>query len=238
MFGNVAVPGVVALGGRVRNRLLMCGVLVLLAACQQQSPATAEPTPQQAGKPMDPLQTAAKIADAHGAALRGDNEAAAEAIGSMQDDLRRAVKLPDVMRRIDPVEGRAAANRVEGVRSAVWIDHENLLALVNDAAHRSQQTIDRICLEMEPLGDTLGVVVNLQNATAKNADELKILSRNCQLAPGDRAFMQRERQVDVVAPEVRRQYKAMKLEGEALKAELEKQERAMRALEASTPPVR
>lgn len=222
----------------MRNRWLICGVVVLLAGCQQESPATAERKPQQAGKPMDPLETAAKITAVHGAALHGDNDAAAEAVAGLHDDWRRAVKLPDVTRRINPEEGRAAAYRVEGVRSAVWIDHENLLALVNDAAHRSQQTIDRICLEMEPLGDTLGVVVNLQNATAKNADELEILSRNCQLAPGDRAFMQRERQVDVVTPEVRRQYKAMKLEGEALKAELEKQERAMRALEASTPPVR
>ncbi|MFM2288983.1 MAG: hypothetical protein RL684_2126, partial [Pseudomonadota bacterium] len=47
------------------------------------------------------------------------------------------------------------------------------------------------------------MVVNVQDATAKNGDEAITLSRNCQLPEGERAFMQAKRQVDVGAPEVR-----------------------------------
>ena len=72
----------------------------------------------------------------------------------------------------------------------------------------SYDTIDYICVALEPLGDTLAVVINLQNAAARNGDELEILSRNCQLAPGDHALFQAKRQVDVVAPELRAQHRA------------------------------
>jgi hypothetical protein len=47
--------------------------------------------------------------------------------------------------------------------------------------------IDRVCVALEPLGDTLAVVVNLQDATAKNGDEAITLSRNCQLPEGQNA---------------------------------------------------
>jgi hypothetical protein len=67
--------------------------------------------------------------------------------------------------------------------------------------------IDRVCVALEPLGDTLAVVVNLQDATAKNGDEAMTLSRNCQLPEGQRAFLQAKRQVDVVSPELRAQFK-------------------------------
>jgi hypothetical protein len=43
--------------------------------------------------------------------------------------------------------------------------------------------------------------------TAQHADGATTLSRNCQLAEGQRAFLQRKRQVDVVAPEVRARLK-------------------------------
>lgn len=52
------------------------------------------------------------------------------------------------------------------------------------------------------------MVVNLQSGAATNGDELEILSRNCQLDPGDRAFMRKARQVDVLSPEIRAQHKA------------------------------
>ena len=38
-------------------------------------------------------------------------------------------------------------------------------------------TIDDICVGLEPLGDTLGVVVNLQSRAAKSGDELEIPRR-------------------------------------------------------------
>jgi hypothetical protein len=90
----------------------------------------------------------------------------------------------------------------------VWFDRENLFAIVERNEQKSYQTIDAICMKLEPLGDTLGVVVNVQSGAAATGDDLEILSRNCQLAPGDRAMLQKNRQIDVIAPEIREQHKA------------------------------
>lgn len=68
---------------------------------------------------------------------------------------------------------------------------------------------DRVSIALEPLGDTLAVVVNVLEVTATNGDEAEMLSRNCQLAEGERAFLQRKRQVNVLAPEVREQFNRM-----------------------------
>jgi hypothetical protein len=63
-------------------------------------------------------------------------------------------------------------------------------------------------MQLDPLGDTLGVVVNVQSGAATTGDDLEILSRNCQLEGGDRAFLQNNRQVDVLSPAIRAQHKA------------------------------
>ncbi len=179
---------------------------------------------------------AGQIMKARVAAVLGDQEAVRAELEAMQEDYRRAVKLPDATRRINPEAARVAARSVAGVRSANWIDRENLLVMVESAQHRTHDTIDRICLSLEPLGDTLAVVVNLQNRLARNGDELEILSRNCQLAHGDRAFLQPNRQVDVVPPEIRAQHEATKgrMGSEARRREDEAAE-SMRILEATTP---
>ena len=184
---------------------LILGVTLLLsiAACTASpSPANAA-HPQRAGQPLDPASLALRIAATRAAALTGDQAQVQRQMQGMQEDFRKSIKLPDPARPIDHEAGRTAAQVVPGVRSVVWIDRENLLAMVDRNELRSQQTIDAICMQLEPLGDTLGVVVNLQSAAARTGDELEILSRNCQLAPGDRAFLQKNRQVDVVAPAVR-----------------------------------
>lgn len=181
----------------------------LLSACTQapSEPAPAQ-RPQQAGQPLDPVVVAARIAATRGAALTGNQAAVQQQMHALNEDLRRSMKLPDGTRPIEHEAARTAARSVPGVRSAVWIDRQNLLAMVDGADARSYDTIDRICLALEPLGDTLAVVVNLQNASARNGDELEILSRNCQLAPGDHALFQTKRQLDVVAPELRAQHRA------------------------------
>jgi len=96
-----------------------------------------------------------------------------------------------------------------GVLSAIWLDADNLAVMVGGQEYRDMDMVNRICVALEPLGDTLGVVVNLQDATARNGDEATTLSRNCQLPEGQRALLQVKRQVDVVAPEVRGQFKEM-----------------------------
>ena len=187
--------------------------LLLLSACGQEPAPTGSATPQdralpQAGKPMDPSDTAASLAAIQTAALTGDEEAVRRKFREMHSGLMRSMKIPDPRRKIDRESARAAARQVAGVRSVVWLDRENLLALVESADARSYSTIDEICYELEALGDPLAVVVNLQNANARNGDELEILSRNCQLAPGDRAFARRERMVDVIDPAIRAQHEA------------------------------
>lgn len=120
-----------------------------------------------------------------------------------------AMIIVDANRRIDPESARLAVRRVAGVRSAVWMDGTNFIVRVDSAERRSMAMIDEVCDALEPLGDTLGVVVAVQNANARNGDEMETLTRNCQLAEGQRAFGQRKRQIDTVSPEVRAQFKAM-----------------------------
>ena len=86
-------------------------------------------------------------------------------------------------------------------------------------------------MQLEPPGDTLGVVLNLQSGAARSGHELEILSRNCQLAPGDRGYLQANRQVDVIAPEIRRQQRVNQAQSRSGKDADE----AMRLLEATTP---
>ena len=210
--------------------------LGLVAACSRE-PGPAEPRPQQAGQPGSPVETAARLAAVQGAALRGDQEAVREHVDAMQEDFRKAIRLADPARSVDREQARAAVRAVPGVRSVVWLDRENLFATVESAEARSYRTIDRICLALEPLGDTLGVVVNLQNSAARNDDELATLSRNCQLAPGERALLSRERKIDVVDPAIRAQHKANQALSQQTAEDLERQAESLRILEESTPSV-
>lgn len=196
----------------------------------------AERKPQQAGKPLDPIETAARMAAIRGSAIAGDEEGVRRNMDAFADDFRRSIKLADPARRVDRESARQAAKHVAGVRSVAWIDRENLLAIVSSNQARNDDTIDAICLELEPLGDTLGVVVNLQSGAATTGDELEILSRNCQLAPGDRAFAQRNRQVDVIPQDIRARHKRNNAQPIHDPARLKReQDEAMRILEETTP---
>ena len=190
-------------------RILMIAVMaaLLLAACTRNAEPH-QPKPEQAGQPLDPVKVAARIAATRAAAMTGDQKAVQANMQALNEDFRKSIKLADPARRVDRESARAAAKRVDGVRSVAWVDNTNLLAIVSRNDARSYATIDAICMELEPLGDTLGVVVNLQSGAAVTGSELQILSRNCQLAPGDNGFMQRKREIDVVSPEIRAQHRA------------------------------
>ena len=214
---------------------MVVGLLMLGAAagCAQQQEPDAR-RPQQAGQPLNSVETAARFATIQGQAILGDKEGLQQTMEAFHKDTMRSMKIPDARRGIDHEQARVAARSVEGVRSVAWVDRENLLVIVERNEHRTQQTIDAICMSLEPLGDTLGVVVNLQSGAATTGDDLEILSRNCQLAPGDRALLQRNRQIDVIDPEVRAQHKSA--QATSLQRDREKeQEEAMRILEQTTP---
>jgi hypothetical protein len=176
----------------------------VLAGCSDTT-STAKARPQQAGQPMDPLRTAGHLATIQGSALLGDQDGIRNGMAAMNEDFRRAIKLADPARRVDREAGRAALQGLEGLASVVWLDQANLFVLVERNELRTHAVVDAICVRLEPLGDTLGVVVNLQSTAARTAEEQATLSRNCQLQPGEHALLHRPRQVDVVPAEIRAQ---------------------------------
>ena len=182
---------------------------LLIAGCSAKQPE--EPTqrrPQQSGQPLDPVRNASHMAGARMAAVMGDQAGVQRNMEGMSEDMRRAMKMADPMRPIDPEAARGIARTMPGVRSANWIDRNNLLVRVEGVGLRSAQTIDELCVRLEPLGDTLAVVVHVQDAAPTSHDGMDTLSRNCQLAEGEQAFMQRARQVDAVDPAIRAQQRA------------------------------
>lgn len=210
----------------------------LIAGCNASSEPEAVPAPTRApraGRPMDSIEVAARIAKIRAASVLGDQDAVREEMEAMQDDIRRSMKLPDAGRPIDPERARAAAREVPGVHSAVWIDRQNLLALVDRNGQRSMATIDAICDRLEPLGDTLAVVVHLQSRAARTGEELETINRNCQLAEGDRALLQAKRELDVIPRHVRADHAAQQVLGEDASASRRRADEAVRLIEAGTP---
>jgi hypothetical protein len=208
-----------------------------MSSAASESAQVIDRRPQQAGQSIDGLDTAAHLVAARGAALIGDQQAVQAHLEASAENMRRAMKLADPSRPVDREMARVAAKGITGVRSAVWIDRENVFAIVVSNEARSYATIDAICIALEPFGDTLGVVVNLQSGAARTGDDLEILSRNCQLAPGDRAMLQRVRQIDAIAPEIRAQHKAnQSLQAQGDPAETQRrQQESLRILEQTTP---
>ena len=191
-----------------RNAVAAIAASLLIAGCTAQQPDDpAQRRPQQAGQPMDPLRTASHMAGARVAALSGDQAGVQRNMEAMSEDMRRAMKLADPARPINPEAARGVARAMPGVRSANWIDRFNLLVRVEGAHRRSHKTIDELCYQLEPLGDTLAVVVHVQDAAPAHRDGMDTLSRNCQLAEGDQAFMQQARTVDVLDPGIRAQHR-------------------------------
>ena len=207
---------------RMVTAMLVVGMIAGCSAPQADAPQAA-PRPQQAGQPMDPLRTATHMAGARLAAVAGDQEGVHRNMQAMSEDLRRAMKLADASRPVDREAARGIARAMPAVRSANWIDRHNLLVRVDGPQWRSQQTIDDLCVRLEPLGDTLAVVVHLQDAAAQTHDGMDTLSRNCQLAPGDHALLQRPRTVDALDPSIRAQHRAY---GEHVRANPPRQQSA------------
>lgn len=197
------------------HKVFLIGLVAFcMAACgERPSEKVAEkPRPQQAGQPVNSYATAGHILGARAAVVAGDTRAAQQHINAMANDFTRSARIRDVRRPVDHEAARVAVRPLAGIRSSVWIDADNLLVMVDGQKFRNMDMIDRVCLSLEPLGDTLGVVVNLQDVAARNGDEAETLSRNCQLPQGERAFLQAKRQVDAISPQVRAQFKKMQQE--------------------------
>lgn len=185
-------------------------IALAIPACTSSPDPTTEPRhPQQAGQPASPYAIAGHVAAAQANLIANDPRAAQSQLKAAATDMTRAMRIPDPARPIDHEAARAAVRPISGVRTSLWLDRTNFVVMVGGQQQRSMAMIDHVCLALEPLGDTLAVVVNVQDVTAKNADGATTLSRNCQLQEGERALLQGKREVDVVPKELRGQFKAM-----------------------------
>jgi hypothetical protein len=178
--------------------------VALLAGCGRGANRSSH-APEQRTASVD---LAGHVLAAQLAAASGNVDAARAQQIIARRQILRSMRVPDASRPIDHEAARAAVAPLEGVRGTVWLDASNLVVMVDGARYRSEQTIDRVCAALEPLGDTLAVVVNVQNVHAMSADQADTLSRNCRLPAGQRAFAQRHRQIDVVSPALRRVFEA------------------------------
>jgi hypothetical protein len=186
-----------------------CVFLALaLAGCQSQtSDATSREKAQQDQR-VTPISVAKHVAAARAAALMGDQKAVQQNVQGMANDMLHDAHIPDASRPINREAARAAIQPLAGVRSVVWIDHDNLLVLVGGAQYRNLSMVGRACDALAPLGDTMGVVVNVQDVTATTSEGADAVSRDCQFPEGQRAFMQSKRQVEALDPATRRVFKA------------------------------
>ena len=199
--------------GRARlARVALCGGIVglMLCACGGGAPpADAQSRGadrlERSSDPLEPQSVAARIALARASAILGDEAGVRTQMEAMSEEYRRAIRLPDVSRPIDREMARSAVRGLQGVRAVAWVDRSNLLVRVGGAQWVDQQMIDRVCIRLQPLGDTLAVVVNLQDAAARTHGGMQTLSRNCQLQGDDRALLQDRREMDVLPEHWRRQ---------------------------------
>jgi hypothetical protein len=190
--------------------IVAAATCIAVTGCSERPEGNAARTarqPQQAG-PTNPLNTVGHLAGIEAAGLTGDQRAIRSHVEAMHKGMMRSMHLADPSRRIDHEAARAAVRPLPGVQSVVWIDNANLLVMVGGGQYRSMATIDNVCLAMEPLGDTLGVVVNVQEVMTTTSEGADTLSRNCQLGAGERAILRQRRRVDVLDPEVRKVFQA------------------------------
>lgn len=216
---------------RVQYLALSLMSLGLLGGCTQDAPD--EPKPERAGESFSGAEFLARTAVTAAASVTGQDDVVRAQQQAVIDDYRRAIKLADPARAVNREEARLVARRIEGVRSVAWVDTTNLYVIVERNAQRTEATVDRICVALQPLGDTLGVVINLQSGEARNAAELQLLVRNCQLAVGDHAFLHDRRDRNVVPDAIWAQHEANQQRAD----DSQRADEAIKVLEQSVPSV-
>lgn len=182
-------------------------VAAVLAGCESPSNSTA--AQHAAGHTQTtPLSVARHVAGVRAAALTGNQQAMRDNVDGMAKGILHDAHIPDPSRPMPHEAARARVMQLQGVRSATWVDHDNLLVLVGGARYRDMAMVDQVCNALAPLGDTLGVVVNVQDVTATTSAGADAVSRDCQLPEGQRAFLQHRRQIEALDPAMRRAFEA------------------------------
>lgn len=197
-----------------RNLLVMSAPALLAltlgcaVGCQSQTGNAAARKQASQGQRVTPLSAARHAAAARAGALLGDRKAVEQNVQSMTSDILHDARIPDPARPIDHEAARAVVRPLTGVRSVVWIDHDNLLVMVGGAQYRNMAMVDRVCDVLDPLGDILAVVVNVQDVTATTSEGADAVSRTCQLPEGQRTFLQPDRRIEALDPAIRKAFKA------------------------------
>lgn len=119
------------------------------------------------------------------ATAAGDDTAMRAGVDAMNTASRQAMRLVDPGRAVDREAARAAVQQLPGVRAAGWIDRTRLLVVTARDDAGAEAMIETVCLRLEPLGDTVGVVVSVQDAAAGGRP--RETSRGCRSAPWEQA---------------------------------------------------
>lgn len=193
---------------RVMGLAGLVAVWGLLAGCGPSPNNHAEQESRRDQPRTTPWLVAQHVAGARIAALTGNQKALQGHVDTISKGVLHDAHIPDSTRPIPHEAARARIAQVDGVRSVAWIDHDNLLVLVGGPQYRDMAMVDHVCDALAPLGDTLGVVVNVQDVTATTSHAADAVSRDCQLPEGQRAFLQRQRRIEALDPATRRTFEA------------------------------
>ena len=147
---------------------------------------TGTPLPVHGGP--DPSSVARHMGTIRAATAAGDDTAMRAGVDAMNTASRRAMRLVDPGRAVDREAARAAVQQLPDVRAAGWIDRTRLLVVAARDQAGAEAMIDTVCRRLEPLGDTVGVVVSVQDTATSGLP--RETSRSCQLAPGVRVDQQ------------------------------------------------
>lgn len=197
-------PGIQVAGGL----LVVTALVGMLAGCRfDQESAPVQPGARN-GQRTTVASVAGHVAGARMAATTGDQKALQYHVNAMSKDMLHDARIPDPTRPVPREAARTRIAQVNGVRSVAWIDHDNLLVLVGGPQFRNLAMVDSVCATLAPLGETLGVVVNVQDVTATTSAGADAVSRDCQLPEGQRAFLQRSRQIEALDPATRSTFEA------------------------------
>jgi hypothetical protein len=142
-------------------------------------------TPLPAHGGPDPASIARHMGAIRAATAAGNDTAMRAGVDAMNTASRQAMRLVDPGRSVDREAARAAVQQLPGVRAAGWIDRTRLLAVTARDDVGAEAMIETVCLRLEPLGDTVGVVVSVQDAAAGGRP--RETSRGCQSARGEQA---------------------------------------------------
>ena len=192
----------------VRCLLVAVAVAGMLAGCQSHADDATSQHAARDGQRTTVASVVGHIAGANVAALTGDQKAVQRNVDGLSKGILHDARIPDPTRPLPREAARARIAQVNGVRSVAWIDHDNLLVLVGGPQFRNMAMVDSVCETLAPLGETLGVVVNVQDVTATTSAGADAVSRDCQLSVGQRALLQRHRQIEALDRKLRSTFEA------------------------------